>query len=125
MEQQFQLRKWGKEGMAMELAISLTALGISILTFILDTKYRYKQETKNKILRYILQYYSPTYIFTQLPTTQMIVDHFSHKWLKGRKKFIISLLLELNLEEKIQIFSCIDTSFDELRWAPKLNTHNN
>lgn len=63
----------------MELGISITALVISIMIFILDTKYRYKQEIKNKILNYVLQYYSQSYIFDQLPTTEMIVNHFSHR----------------------------------------------
>lgn len=104
----------------MELWISMIALIISVLVFIWDSKYRYKQEVKSKILNYILQFYQPTYILDHLPTTRMIIDRFNKFHSKVKEEYIIDLLIELNLEEKIQLFSSLSTSFDELRWAPNL-----
>lgn len=99
----------------VSLIFSFVATLISLYVYADST---YKKRLKNKILFYIYEFYSPTYLINRIPTTRMIYNKIGLKL--NRKKDIVSSLLELSKEEKIIAVSDLNSSFEEIRWKPNM-----
>ncbi len=98
--------------------ISFLFTGITVLWAYID---RDNRHLKYKICTYIYEFYQPTYMVDQLPTTEMVNEKFNSKQRKYKKKKIEYLLIELSLENKIIMSTNLSSPLDKTRWRPNVN----
>jgi len=99
----------------ISLIFSFVATLISVYVYADST---YKKRLKNRILFYIYEFYSPTYMINKIPTTKMIYDKIGLKL--NRKKDIVACLLDLSKEEKIIAVTDLSSPFEEIHWKPNM-----
>lgn len=107
----------------MELVISVIALLVSLATFVWEYRTRRKEHMKNEMLSYFLDFYQPVYPAQNLPTTLDVYQRFKVKSNKSKMYFYRNILVELNLEGKIQLVGTVDEDFMHVRWKPSLNVY--
>lgn len=96
----------------------LLAILSAIISFYVYIENTHRKNLKYKILAYIFEFFAPSYIVDETPTTQMIYDKFKSVFVKEQD--ILSCLLELNVENKIQIDYTLSSTFHEIHWFPNM-----
>lgn len=96
--------------------IAIISLIISLFVLYLQIKDRL---LRKNVMGYIYSFFAPTYIVTQLPTTQQITKEL--KTILFTKKDIFNTIIELNKENIISAVGDTCTTLPNLKW--KLNTN--
>ena len=104
----------------ISVIIALISLLISLYLGFLQFKDRL---ARKKVLGYIYNYYSPTYVFDKLPTTKMIKKDLKNIFIS--EDFIFSTLIELNKENIIEAVADLNTDMENIKWKPNLVFYNN
>lgn len=99
----------------VSLLLSVISATISLYVYIENT---HRKRLKYKILSYIFEFFAPSYIIDKTPTTKMIYDNFKNIFV--REKEILSCLLELHDEKKIQLDYTLSSTLLEIHWMPNI-----
>lgn len=96
--------------------IALISLIISLIVLFLQLKDRL---LRKKVMGYIYQFFAPTYIVTQLPTTKKIIKEL--KTILFSEKDIFDTIIVLNKENIISAVGDTCTNLPDLKWKPNTN----
>ncbi len=100
--------------------IAIISLIISLVILYLQIKDRL---LRKKVTGYIYSFFAPTYIVTQLPTTQQIIKEL--KTILFNEKDIFDTIIELNKENIISAVGDTCTTLTNLKWKPNTNYYKN
>lgn len=100
--------------------IAIISLIISLFVLYLQIKDRL---LKKNVMGYIYSFFAPTYIVTQLPTTQQITKEL--KTILFTEKDIFNTIIELNKENIISAVGDTCTTLPNLKWKPNTNYYKN
>lgn len=95
------------------------ALLISLTTFIWQFSEYQHRKLKQKIMYYLYQYMSATYIFTSLPTTLEICNALNSNHKIHKNQLIEYALIELSIEGKVTIVTPLDGKLETFHWKPE------